>query len=294
MRRARPGVPYPDLLLGHLDGPHQPHRLVDGLVVLGVRVAVGHDPAPGLDVHRVAHLHQGPQGDAGVHVAGEVDVADGPAVRPPAVRLQLVNHLHRPHLGGARQGSCRQGRAEGVERRQPRPQRADDGAADVHDVTVALDGHEVGESHAAEFGHPPDVVAAEVHQHDVLGPLLGVGQQLLLQLGVECRGGPAAAGAGQRADGHLPVLHPTQDFRRRPDQGAAGGFQVEHERAGVDHPQRPVDVERVGGRLCAEPLAGHELEHVAGPDVLDPPGDHGVPRVGGEVGPVPVRGERPV
>ena len=44
--------------------------------------------------------------------------------------------------------------------------------------------------------------------------------------------------------------------------------QVEQERAGIDHPQHPVDVERLGRRLDLEPLAGNDLEDVAGLDVF--------------------------
>ena len=52
----------------------------------------------------------------------------------------------------------------------------------------------------AELGHPADVVAAEVHQHEVLGALLGVGRQLLGERRVLLRRRAARAGAGDRAD----------------------------------------------------------------------------------------------
>ena len=48
-------------------------------------------------------------------------------------------------------------------------------------MAVALDREQVTELDAAEPGHPADVVPPEVHQHDVLGPLLRIGEQLGLQ-----------------------------------------------------------------------------------------------------------------
>jgi hypothetical protein len=83
--------------------------------------------------------------------------------------------------------------AQGVERGHPGRKLARDVGGDVHHVAVALDGHHVAELDRARLGHPADVVAAQVHQHDVLGPLLGVGQQFGLQRLVLLLGRPAAA-----------------------------------------------------------------------------------------------------
>ena len=78
----------------------------------------------------------------------------------------------------------------------------------------------------------------------------------------------AAAGAGQRADRHRAVLDADQDLGRAADQAEVAERQVEQERARVDDAQDAVDVERLGRRLDLEPLAGHDLEDVAGLDVL--------------------------
>ena len=50
---------------------------------------------------------------------------------------------------------------------------------DVHDVAVGLDRHERVDVHRPVLAHPPEVVASEVDEHDVLGALLLVGQQTL-------------------------------------------------------------------------------------------------------------------
>ena len=68
-----------------------------------------------------------------------------------------------------------------VERIQPGPQPALHVGDDVHHVAEPLDGEALGDAHAAELGDAADVVAAEVEQHQVLGALLRVGEQLGLE-----------------------------------------------------------------------------------------------------------------
>ena len=52
---------------------------------------------------------------------------------------------------------------------------------DVHDLAVALDEELVGDLDGADLGDAADVVAAEIEQHQVLGALLRIGEQLVLQ-----------------------------------------------------------------------------------------------------------------
>src|SRR5690606_13213031 len=124
--------------------------------------------------------------------AGEVEIPHRPAVGPAAGGLDLVDDLHGPDLGRPADRAHRQAHPQGIEGGAAGGEGAGDVAADVHDVAVALDRHAVVDDHAADLADPADVVAVQVDQHDVLGPLLGVGQQFLLQgqvLGV----GPATA-----------------------------------------------------------------------------------------------------
>ena len=57
----------------------------------------------------------------------------------------------------------------------------------MHDMAVALDRHELIDFFRAEADDPADVVTGQVHQHDVLGQLLGVLGQLALQEAIENR-----------------------------------------------------------------------------------------------------------
>ncbi len=99
-------------------------------------------------------------------------------------------------------------------------------------MAVALDDHHVGDFDAAVFGDAADVVAAEVDEHHVLGPFLGVGQQFFGEPLVLLVGRAAAARAGERADRHLAVHHPDHDLRRTAHERTLGRPQEEHERAG--------------------------------------------------------------
>ena len=51
----------------------------------------------------------------------------------------------------------------------------------MHDVRVALDDHLFSNPHATRFRDPPDVITAEIDEHQVFGQLLWVGEQFPFQ-----------------------------------------------------------------------------------------------------------------
>ena len=121
-----------------------------------------------------------------------------------------------------------------------------------------------------------DVVAAEVEQHQMFGALLRVGEQFIAEKLVLPRGLAAPARAGDRADRHLALARPHQDFRTRDHDLEIAEIEIAKIGRRVDAPQRPV--ERKGGQVEAagEALRQHHLEHVAGDDIFLRPDDHGV------------------
>ena len=64
---------------------------------------------------------------------------------------------------------------------------------DVHHLAVIFEEEGVGDAHAADLRHAPHIVASEVEQHQMLGALLGIGEQLGRQRLVLLRRGSAAA-----------------------------------------------------------------------------------------------------
>ena len=86
-----------------------------------------------------------------------------------------------------------------------------------------------------------------------------------LVLGV---GRPARRRAGDRADGHLAVAHAHQNFGARADEREAAEVEMEQERRRVEAPQRAIERERRQRERRGEALRQHDLEDVAGADVL--------------------------
>jgi len=71
-------------------------------------------------------------------------------------------------------------------------------------VRVDLDRHEAVDRDRAVLAHAPEVVAAEVDEHDVLGALLLVGEQLVGDARVVLDGRAARARAGDRPRRDVP------------------------------------------------------------------------------------------
>ncbi len=91
--------------------------------------------------------------------------------------------------------------------------------------------------------HPAQVVAAQVDQHEVLGPLLLVGQHLLGQPGVLGGGGSPRPGAGDGPGLGVAAGHRHQRLRAGAHHLEVAEGDVVHVRAGVDRPQPAVDGE---------------------------------------------------
>ena len=112
-------------------------------------------------------------------------------------------------------------------------------------MAVALDLHVLADRHGARRGDPPEVVAAEVDEHHVLGPLLGVALELLGEEVVLARRRAARARAGDRMGRELVALDLEQELGRAPTTSNCGRPDEEQVRARVDAPQRPVQADAV-------------------------------------------------
>ena len=108
----------------------------------------------------------------------------------------------------------------------------------MHDVAVAFEDHQVLDRHAAEFADAAQVVAGEVHEHDVLGPLLGIGQQFRAQGGVFRLRLSARPRAGDGPDFHPAILAPHMGFGRSAHEGESLQFEQEHIRRRIDRSGR--------------------------------------------------------
>src|SRR5260370_27520838 len=84
---------------------------------------------------------------------------------------------------------------------------------------VGLDGHELVHAHRTRLAHPPEIVALEVDQHDVLGALLGMRRELAHLVTVPARKTAAWPGAGDGARIDAASHDPHQPFGRGTEDG---------------------------------------------------------------------------
>ena len=120
-----------------------------------------------------------------------------------------------------------------------------------------------GTLHRAELADPAEIVAAEIDEHHVLGPLLLVPLQLLGRAADRLRRSAARPGAGDRVRLDVPPFHAHQHLRRRPDDRQAAHADEIHVGRRVDVTKRAVDGERIGCDVRLEPLRQHRLVDVA-------------------------------
>jgi hypothetical protein len=154
----------------------------------------------------------------------------------------------------------------------------------VEHVRVRLDGHQLVDGDRAVLAHAPEVVAAEIDEHDVLGTFLRILEQLLCAAPVLLIGAAARIRAGDwsRLDATLGDLD--QRLRGGPRDLEVAEVEEVHVGGGVDHAQAAVDRERLDRRRRREALRGHDLERVSRVDVLDDPSHHGLELLAGDVG----------
>ena len=115
----------------------------------------------------------------------------------------------------------------------------------MHHVAVVLDGHELLHLDASVLAHAPEVVAAQVDEHHVLGALLLIGEQLGGHGPVLVGVGPAGAGTGDRTRADAAAVDGDQRLGTGAGDLEVPEVQEVHIGAGVDRPQAAVDRERL-------------------------------------------------
>jgi hypothetical protein len=108
-------------------------------------------------------------------------------------------------------------------------------ADDMHDVREPFDLHELRNVHRARLGHPSDVVAPEVDEHDVFGKLLFVGHQVDFKGMILASGRTAGSCSSNRVIRHDTVFESNQQFRRGTHYLSVTEVQIEHVRRGIHH-----------------------------------------------------------
>ncbi len=108
-----------------------------------------------------------------------------------------------------------------------------------------------------------DVVAAEVHQHHVLGALLRVGEQFEFEGFVLLAGRTARTCTRDRTHRDGVTFEAHEDLGTRPDDVEAAEVVIEHVGRRIQRPQRAVQRERRCRVRMGQPLRQHDLHDVA-------------------------------
>ena len=108
-------------------------------------------------------------------------------------------------------------------------------------MRISFDHKHFGRHNTSRTRHPADIVAAQIQQHEMLGPFFGVRQQFVRQRIVFLPESRRAAGCRQSAGQcDLPAEHPHQYFRAGADDLKLPEIKEKHERGRVCAPKSPV------------------------------------------------------
>ena len=126
---------------------------------------------------------------------------------------------------------------------------SDDGRDEVMHGGVVLEREQLGDAHGARRAHARQIVAHQVHDHQVLGAVLGALGQRLAERGVVLGTDAARARALDRPRLHEAVaVHAKEALRRRADHVHVGRLEERRKRRGVARPEPRVERPR---RLAA-------------------------------------------
>ena len=83
----------------------------------------------------------------------------------------------------------------------------------MHDMAVTFNNQQIAYLNGSTFGHPAYIVSSQVNQHQVLGPLLGISEQLFFKGLVFLRGSATFSGTGNGTQLNVTIFKSNQDLR---------------------------------------------------------------------------------
>ena len=134
---------------------------------------------------------------------------------------------------------------------------------------VALDLHELHHLDRSGETHAPQVVAPEVHEHEVLRTLLLIGQETFDQRRILLRGRATRARPRDGMHSASTFAHRHQRFRRRAHDVEVHALPIDtrnaqqvHVGTGIRDAQHAVDIESARRAVGVEPLRDDDLEGI--------------------------------
>src|SRR6266849_7029001 len=257
------------------EGGQEGAGFVDAFLIFAIGSGIGNDSSASLHIRDAVFYHHGAQRDAGVQITSKIQVQHASGIDAAAGTLQLFDNFHGAHFGRTGDGAGREAGHERVKAIHIFAQATAQAGNDVHDVGKTLDDHELLDFDGAVVADTAEIVAAEIDEHDVLGALFFAGKQFFFEALVFGFVFAARLGAGNGAIKNVAALYFDEHFRRAAHDGDIVHLQVEEIGRRIQGAQLAVDFERLGFGLGGKALAEHNLENVAGANVLLGFADHG-------------------
>src|SRR6516164_214314 len=98
----------------------------------------------------------------------------------------------------------------------------------MHDVAVPLDRHQLGHFDRSVAADAAYVIAAKVHEHDVLGKLLGITAQIAPDLWLVLQVMRAPTRAGERPQSYARAIELAQHLWRRTEHDLVVDVKIVH------------------------------------------------------------------
>ena len=186
---------------------------------LGVRDDAGAD----LKVSPFPSQHHGANDNVEVHVSGPTQIPQRAGVRPAPNGFQFFDDFHAANLGRAGDRSSGEHGANEVQRRARRVKGSADFGNQVCHVGILFNRHELINVDRPIVADSSEIIASEVHQHDVFRPFFLINPEGINQGMIFKRRATARSRAGNGAHVHVVAGEPDQSFRRRGHQGKVLG-----------------------------------------------------------------------
>ena len=138
--------------MGHFQRGNQGARLIDRLLILARGHRIRDQTRTRLHAGQAFLHHHGANGDAGVEIAGKIQIENRAGVDAATRGFELVDDFHGANLGRTGDSSAREAGGESVEAIDVGAQTAAQARYQVHDMGVALDHHELRHLDRADLG----------------------------------------------------------------------------------------------------------------------------------------------
>ncbi len=195
-----------------------------------------------------------------------VNEAQRTGIKPARPALQRADDLHAFALGRARHRAAGKQRGKNL---RPAPWPAALVEHGLHagghlpHSGIALDAEALGHAHRTRHGQPPQIVAQQVEDHQVLGAVLGIGSQRQRGLRVGFCVGAARSGALHRPCAQRGPVTREKQFGRKTEHPAPAEFGQAGITRGLRLPQRGIQRQRMAERLPAQRPGEVDLVAVA-------------------------------